>query len=70
MLEVWAVISDEIPTGTCYGRMRQDAEASCKWVLDHMPTDSELKTKFGPRTDPYAEVALPWVIESRQYFVT
>ena len=49
--------------------MRQDAEAACKWVLDHMPADSDLQTMFGPSTDPHAEVVLPWIIESRQYLL-
>ena len=50
--------------------MREGAEASCKWILDHIPADADFKVMFGPRTDPNVEVQLPWVVTSRQYLVT
>ena len=46
--------------------MRPDAEASCKWVLDHMRADAGVETVFGLRDDPDAEIHLPWTLESRE----
>ena len=69
-LEVWVFTSEEPPAATCYGRMRPNAEASCKWVLDHMPADSDIGRVFGPGSDPWVEVHLPWRLESRECWVS
>lgn len=57
---------DEVFGGTCYGRMQPNAEASCKWILDHMRVDLEEEYLFGPGSDPEAEVHLPYRVESRE----
>ena len=62
--------NEEVPATTCFGRMRPNAEASCKWVLNHMPADSENERVFGPSRDPDAEVLLPWRLDSRECFVS
>lgn len=65
-VEVWIPAAEDVFEGTCYGRMHPNAEASCKWVLDHMHADNLVAYVFGPGSDPDAEVHLPYRIESRE----
>ena len=66
LLRVWVFIENVQPAVTCHGRMRPDAESSCKWILDQMQADSDEPQVFGFRQDPDVEVPLPWRLESRE----
>ena len=52
---------------SCHGRMRPNAEPSCKWILDRMQADSDVHKVFGFRQDPDVDVSLPWRLESREF---
>lgn len=64
-MEVYVIARESFFDGECYGTMAPLADASCRYVLNHMSTSVE-DVIFGSG-DPESVTNLPYTIVSREW---